>query len=78
MGEVFRERGYVGKVYPNDHAPPHVHIEKGKASIKIDVANFRVVSIKGDKLKPKEIKAAKALAQKYQATIIAKWEEYFG
>lgn len=78
MGEVFRERGYVGKVYPDDHDPPHVHIEKGGSNIKIDAATFQVISIKGDTPKSKELKIAKALTQKYQATILTKWEEYFG
>ena len=30
MAELWRERGFVVKVYSNDHPPPHVHVRKGR------------------------------------------------
>jgi hypothetical protein len=44
---VLRERGFEVRIYTLDHPPPHVHVAKAGAIVKIDLATSRATEIVG-------------------------------
>lgn len=47
MPTVLRKAGFEVRIYTFDHPPPHVHVEKAGASVKIDLATTTAVRITG-------------------------------
>jgi Domain of unknown function (DUF4160) len=47
MPTVIREDGFEVRIYTFDHPPPHVHVAKAGAILRIDVATHTVTEILG-------------------------------
>jgi hypothetical protein len=47
MPTVLREAGFDVRIYTFDHLPPHVHVAKAGAIVKIDLATSEIVEIVG-------------------------------
>ena len=45
---VIREEGFEVRIYTFDHPPPHVHVAKAGAIVRIDLATHEVTEIVGD------------------------------
>jgi len=75
MPTVFTEEGYRFKIYPNDHPPAHVHVQKAEkeARVRID-GQIDVISSEG--FNERELTAIRRLAHDHQATLLAVWDTY--
>ena len=47
MPTVLREAGFEVRIYTFDHRPPHVHVWKAGAVLKVDLATHEVIEIIG-------------------------------
>ena len=47
MPTLIRGDGYEVRIYTLDHPPPHVHVAKAGAVVKIDLATCQVIEIVG-------------------------------
>jgi hypothetical protein len=57
---VIREEGFEVRIYTFDHPPPHVHVAKAGAIVRIDLATFDVTEIVGD-ISDRDVKRAERL-----------------
>jgi hypothetical protein len=74
MPTLLFEQGFKFFFYANDHAPAHVHIMKGDAWVKIEIATLQVVM---SNLKSQELKTCLALLEQHQDEFQEKWNEWF-
>ena len=47
MPTVLRESGFEVRIYTLDHPPPHVHVWKASAVVKIDLTTHEAIEIVG-------------------------------
>ncbi len=73
---VLRVGGYAFRIYPNDHAPPHVHAHAGGGRCRIDIATGKVSNVLG--MKNPDAKEASAIVQAHSALLTRKWEQIHG
>ena len=69
--------GYTIRIYPNDHAPAHVHILKGGGMAIIRIAG-RVSVREVFKMKPNEVKQAIRIVEANRERYLRLWEEIHG
>ena len=66
--------------FSNDHEPIHVHVVKGKGSVK-ENAKFSILPeirlIENNGLQANELKLAEAIIEENAEIIVEKWNEYF-
>jgi hypothetical protein len=77
MPTVLREAGFEVRIYTFDHPPPHVHVEKAGAIVKIDLATAVVVRINGS-ISDRDVKRAEAIVAKHRQTLWNAWRELHG
>ena len=58
MPTIIKQDGFRIVIWPNDHLPPHVHVFKSDAEVKIELVEPRVFNVEG-KISNKDL--AKAL-----------------
>ena len=57
MPTVLRERGFEVRLYTLDHPPPHVHVAKAGAVVRIDLATHQATAIVGS-ISDRDVKKA--------------------
>jgi Domain of unknown function (DUF4160) len=67
-------RCYFFSHEPNE--PPHIHIDKGEATIKVWLETLEVAKSRG--FRAHEISGIIAMVTEHQAYMLEKWHEYFG
>ncbi len=67
-------RFYFYSHEPNE--PPHVHVDRGNATIKIWLDNLEVAKSQG--FRAHEIGGIVALVEQHQTAFVEAWHEYFG
>ena len=77
MPTIVREDGYEIRIYTLDHPPPHVHVAKAGAVLKIDLARCRVVEIVGS-ISDREAKRAEGLVAKHSELLKKEWTKIHG
>ena len=77
MPTLVREDGFEVRIYTSDHAPPHVHIEKAGAIMKIDLATSEVMEIVGT-ISDRDVKRAERLVAKQSLFLNAEWIKLHG
>lgn len=73
--------GVILRVFPNDHAPPHVHIEVSShphAKIRINLATGDLLDDPPRGLPTKKLKRIQALVHENRAALATSWEKYHG
>ncbi|MCP9494883.1 MAG: DUF4160 domain-containing protein [Pyrinomonadaceae bacterium MAG19_C2-C3] len=77
MPTVLRQAGFSFRIYPNDHAPAHVHAVKAEGTTIINLGDLEAQpSIReAYKAKPKEQRDALAIATGNQNLLLEKWAE---
>ena len=65
------------RIYTFDHAPPHVHVAKAGAVVKIDLATRQVVAIVG-KISDQDAKRAERLVTRHKESLNIAWEKLHG
>ncbi len=74
MPTIVTEEGYRFKIYPNDHAPAHVHVQKAENEARVRLEIIEVMSNEG--FNHRELLKIRALIQKHRATLLAAWDMY--
>lgn len=77
MPTVLREAGFEVRIYTLDHPPPHVHVAKAGAVMKIDLANCQVTEIVGT-ISDREVKRAEALVAANRGSLRNEWTRIHG
>ena len=77
MPTIVREDGYKIRIYTLDHPPPHVHIAKPGAVLKVDLATCRVIEIVG-RISDREAKRAEGLVAKHAQLLKKEWTKIHG
>ena len=65
------------RIYTFDHAPPHVHVAKAGAVVKIDLATCQVIAIVG-KISDQDAKRAERLVARHKESLNIAWEKLHG
>ena len=65
MPTVIREEGFEVRIYTFDHPPPHVHVAKAGAIVRIDLATREVTEIVGDISDSRDVKRAERLVARH-------------
>ena len=74
MPTLLNQDGFKFFFYANEHEPKHIHVMKGDGFAKIELENLSVVQ---NYLKPKELKAALAIARENRENFERIWNEWF-
>ncbi len=76
--EIFRIFGMRFFFYSREHEPMHVHVKNADGRAKFDITQEKIVLVKNEGLKIKDIKAAEMVLEENRELAIEKWNEYFG
>ena len=77
MPTIVREDGYEIRIYTLDHPPPHVHVAKVGAVLKVDLATSRVIEIVGT-ISDREAKRAEGLVARHAELLKREWRKIHG
>ena len=65
------------RIYTLDHPPPHVHVWKAGAVVKIDLATAEVVEVAGA-ISDRDVKRAERLVARNSARLKREWAKLHG
>jgi pterin-4a-carbinolamine dehydratase len=74
---VIREEGFEVRIYTFDHHPPHVHVAKAGAIVRIDLATHTVTEIVGA-ISDRDVKRAERLVGRHAKTLKKEWTKIHG
>jgi Domain of unknown function (DUF4160) len=75
MPTIIRQDGFRIVIFPNDHIPPHVHVFKSGAEVRIELGNEPTfLSVEG-KIGNKDLAKALNLVVEHQIELLEKWKE---
>ena len=74
---VLREEGFEVRIYTLDHPPPHVHVAKAGAIVRIDLATGTVTEIVG-MISDRDVKRAERLVARHATRLKAEWTKIHG
>ena len=77
MPTVLREAGFEVRIYTFDHPPPHVHVAKAGAIVKIHLATSEIVEIVGA-ISDRDAKRAELLVAKHSQPLKEAWRKLHG
>ncbi len=77
IARILREEGFEVRIYTFDHPPPHVHVAKAGAIMKIDLATRHVIEIVGA-ISDREMKRAERLVARNAQFLRQAWENLHG
>ena len=77
MPTLLRYGGYRFYFFSHEpNEPPHIHVDKGNATIKVWLATLEVARNRG--FRTHEIAGIIAIIGNHQRMFVEKWHEYFG
>jgi hypothetical protein len=74
---VIREDGYEVRIYTLDHPPPHVHVAKAGAVVKIGLATCQVIEIVGA-ISDRDVRRAELLVTRHAQFLRDEWTRIHG
>lgn len=74
MPTLIREEGFEVRIYTLDHAPPHVHVAKAGAIVKIDLSTRHAIEIVGA-ISDRDVKRAERLVARNAQFLKLEWEK---
>ena len=77
MPTLLREDGFEVRIYTLDHPPPHVHVAKAGAVVKIDVTTHHAIEIVGS-ISDRDVKRAEELVVRNAPFLKQEWEKRHG
>lgn len=77
MPTLVRGEGFEVRIYTLDHPPPHVHVAKGGAIVKIDLTTLQATAIAGS-ISDRDVKRAEQLVARYAQLLRVEWEKIHG
>jgi Domain of unknown function (DUF4160) len=80
MPTVLRIGGLRFVIWPNDHAPPHVHVFSAEAEAKIDLGepNGYPRLIENRRMKKHDLAKALQGVFEHRSMLLQKWSEFHG
>lgn len=78
MPKVVTVRGYVVKVFTDDHGTPHVHVLKDGVLLKITLKPVAFVSAKYGRPSERVKREALAIVQEHREACLAVWRSIYG
>ncbi len=77
MPTIYRQDGFRFYFYSHEpNEPPHVHIDRGEATIKVWLESGEVARSRG--FRAHEIGGILAMVAEHQVMFLEKWHEHFG
>jgi Domain of unknown function (DUF4160) len=70
---LIREAGFEVRIYTLDHPPPHVHVARAGAIVKIELATACAVEIVGV-LSDRDVRRAERLVARHAEFLRLEWE----
>ncbi len=77
MPTLIREEGFEVRIYTLDHPPPHVHVAKAGAMVRITLSTQRAVEIVGT-ISDRDVKRAERLVARHAQALKQAWEKLHG
>ena len=77
MPTLVREQGFEIRIYTFDHPPPHVHVAKAGAIVKIDLSTHQVTETVGS-ISDRDVKRAEQLVARHARTLKDEWVKLHG
>ena len=77
MPTVIREDGFEVRIYTFDHPPPHVHVAKAGAIVRIDLATHYATEIVGA-ISDRDVKRAERLVARHAKQLKQEWAKIHG
>jgi len=77
MPTVIREAGFEVRIFTFDHPPPHVHVWKAGAVVKVDLRTHQAIEIVGA-ISDSEVKRAERLVVKHAPWLWKEWARIHG
>jgi hypothetical protein len=77
MPTGLREAGFEVRIYTLDHPPPHVHVWKAGAVVKIDLITHEAIEIVGT-ISDRDVKRAERLVARNAARLGREWMKIHG
>lgn len=77
MPTVLREEGFEVRIYTFDHPPPHVHVAKAGAVVRIDLATHMSTEIVGA-ISDRDVKRAERLVARHAKQLKEEWTRTHG
>ena len=77
MPTLIREGGFEVRIYTLDHPPPHVHVAKAGAVMKIDLDSCLVVSVVGV-ISDRAVRRAEDLVATHAQFLRTEWRRIHG
>jgi hypothetical protein len=74
---LVREQGFEIRIYTFDHPPPHVHVAKAGAIMKIDLSTHHVTEIVGS-ISDRDVKRAEQLVARHARALKDEWVKLHG
>ncbi|MBA2244627.1 MAG: DUF4160 domain-containing protein [Gemmatimonadetes bacterium] len=78
MPTVYQQEGFAFRIFPADHEPPHVHVWKAGAKLKVGLGSgsrgLYLMSNQG--MSPREARRAVIIAEANQQELLAAWKRY--
>ena len=72
MPTVLREEGFEVRIYTFDHPPPHVHVAKAGAIVRIDLSRHVATEIVGT-ISDRDVKRAEQLVTRHAKRLKEEW-----
>ena len=77
MPTIVSEEGFGVRIYTCDHAPPHVHVAKAGAVVKIDLTTHEAVKVVGN-ISERDVKRALLLVARHSELLNREWRRLHG
>ena len=74
MPRLIREAGFEVRIYTLDHLPPHVHVAKTGAIVKIELSTHHAIEIVGA-ISDRDVKRAERLVARNAPFLKLEWEK---
>ena len=74
MPTLLREDGFEVRIYTLDHPPPHVHVAKAGAVVKIDLSIHHAIEIVGS-ISDRDVRRAEQLVVRNAPFLKQEWEK---
>ena len=74
MPTIIKQDGFRVVIWPNDHLPPHVHVFKREAEVKIALLEPIVFNVEGQ-ISNKDLVKALNLVIEHQIELLKRWKE---
>lgn len=74
MPTLIREAGFEVRIYTLDHPPPHVHVARAGAIVKIDLATHHAMEIVGA-ITDRDVRRAERLVAQHADVLRSEWEK---